>query len=180
MDWKDTVKTLAPTVASALGGPLAGAAVTAIGNILGLDKPTQDSIKSAIETGQLTSDQIAQIKQLELKYQNDEKERQFRYSELEFKDRDSARQANVQGGTQKHLFWMSIVLLIVSLGAEVYVLFKGLPQGTSELVVGRVLGLLDAVAMMVLTYWYGTSAGSARKTEILSQTPPVTGDSGSS
>jgi hypothetical protein len=43
----------------------------------------------------------------------------------------------------------------------------GLPQGASELVVGRVLGLLDAIAMMVLAYWYGTSSSSAMKTELL-------------
>jgi hypothetical protein len=36
MNFTDIVKTLAPTVASALGGPLAGAAVTALGGILGL------------------------------------------------------------------------------------------------------------------------------------------------
>ena len=40
---------------------------------------------------------------------------------------------------------------------EVAVLVKGLPQGTGELVVGRVLGLLDAIAMTVLANWYGTS-----------------------
>lgn len=169
MNWKDTVTTLAPTVASALGGPLAGAAVAAIGGILGLDAPTQDRIKSAIETGQLTANQVAELKALELQYQNDERERQFRYVELEFKDRDSARQSNVQGGTQKYLFWLSLALLSISLGSEVYVLFAGLPQSVSEIVVGRVLGLLDAVAMMVLTYWYGTSNGSAIKNELLAQ-----------
>lgn len=167
MNWKETVKTLAPTVASALGGPLAGAAVSAVGAVLGIDAPTQDRIKSAIEAGQLTSDQIAKLKELEQQYQNDEKERQFRYAELEFKDRDSARQSNVQGGTQKYLFWLSLLLLAVSLGSEVVVLFNGLPNSVSEIVVGRVLGLLDAVALMVMTYWYGTSNGSATKTDLL-------------
>ena len=40
-------------------------------------------------------------------------------------------------------------------------------QGTSDLVVGRVLGLLDAIAMTVLAYWYGTSSRSAVKTNML-------------
>jgi hypothetical protein len=47
------------------------------------------------------------------------------------------------------------------------VLVRGLPQGTSELVIGRVLGLLDAIAMTVLAYWYGTSSSSATKTQML-------------
>ncbi len=68
---------------------------------------------------------------------------------------------------QSRLFWLSVVLLVLCLGTEINVLVKGLPQGTSELVVGRVLGLLDAIAMTVLAYWYGTSSSSAVKTELL-------------
>ncbi len=86
---------------------------------------------------------------------------------LTFKDRDSYRQANVAEGTQWALFWSSVVLLVLCLGTEVAVLVRGLPQGTSELVVGRVLGLLDAIAMTVLAYWYGTSSSSVTKTEFL-------------
>jgi hypothetical protein len=164
----DFLKTVAPTVASALGGPLAGAAVTAIGGILGLDAPTQDKISDAITRGQLTGEQIEKLRALELQYQNEEKERGFRYAELEFKDRDSARQANVQGGTQKNLFWLSLVLIILCLGAEIAVLFLGYPHQVPEIVVGRVLGLLDSVAMLVLSYWYGSSHGSALKTDLLS------------
>lgn len=40
-------------------------------------------------------------------------------------------------------------------------------QGTIELVVERVLGLLDAIAMTVLGYWFGTSSSSALKTEMM-------------
>jgi hypothetical protein len=47
------------------------------------------------------------------------------------------------------------------------VLFNGYPDGTDPLVVGRVLGLMDAVAMLVLSYWYGTTNGSAVKNELL-------------
>lgn len=168
MNFLDVVKSLAPTVASALGGPLAGAAVSALGGILGIDSPTQDKIKDAIESGQMTGEQVAQLRALDMKYKAEEQERGFRYVELEFKDRDSARQANVQGGTQKSLFWLSLVLLVVSLGAEVAVLFLGYPHQVPEIVVGRVLGLLDSVAMLVLSYWYGSSHGSALKTDLLS------------
>lgn len=166
MDWLGTLKTVAPTVASALGGPLAGAAVTALANVIG-GEPTAKAVQSAIEDGKLTAEQVAEIKKLEIQYQAQEKEMGFKFAELAFQDRDSARKANVAGGTQKYLFWLSILLLVVCIGSEVYVLFNGLPQGASELVIGRVLGLLDSAAMLVLSYWYGTSAGSAQKTELL-------------
>lgn len=104
MSWIDTIETLAPTVATALGGPLAGAAVSALGSIFGMSQPTQDNISKMFEDGKLTADHLAEIRKLELQYQNDEKERGFKYADLAFQDRDSARKANVSGGTQKYLF----------------------------------------------------------------------------
>ena len=167
MNWLDTLKQLAPTVASAFLGPLGGVAVAAVGNLLGVSDATQDKIAEVIRTGQLTPEQISDIRKLELQYQENEKERQFKYSDLEFRDRDSARQANVQGGTQQMLFWLSLILLILTLGSEIWVLFNGIPSNTPELVIGRVLGLLDSVALMVLAYWYGSSSGSFNKTQLL-------------
>jgi len=164
MDW---LKSLAPTVATALLGPLGGVAVSALGELLGVSEATKDKITSAIKDGSLTPDQITKIKELELEYQNNEKERGFKYSELAFKDRDSARKANVSGGTQKMLFWLSLVLLVCTLGTEITVIFYGYPEKTPEIVVGRVLGLMDAVAMMVMSYWYGTTSGSADKNKML-------------
>jgi len=164
MEW---LKSLAPTVATALLGPLGGVAVSALGELLGVSEATKDKIKSAIQAGNLTPDQITKLKELELEYQNNEKERGFKYSELAFKDRDSARTANVSGGTQKMLFWLSLVLLVCTLGTEITVIFYGYPEKTPEIVVGRVLGLMDAVAMMVMSYWYGTTSGSADKNKML-------------
>lgn len=167
------LKNIAPTLASALLGPLGGVAVSAIGNILGVNSATTETISKAFQDGKLTPEQLTAIKELELKYQNDEAERGFKYSELAFKDRDSARTNNVAGGVQMHLFWLSLILLIVTLGTEIWVLFKGYPAALPEIIVGRVLGLMDAVAMMVLAYWYGTTNGSAQKTHLLSQADAV-------
>jgi hypothetical protein len=173
MNWLETLKNIAPTVATAFLGPLGGVAVSAVGNLLGVTEATQDKIAQAITTGQLTPEQISELKKLELEYQENEKNRGFKYAELAFQDRDSARKANVQGGTQQMLFWLSLVLLISTLGTEISVLFYGYPEKTPEIIVGRVLGLMDAVAMMVLAYWYGTSNGSAQKTTLLAQSAPV-------
>ena len=169
MDWTTVLKSIAPTVATALLGPLGGVAVSALGNVLGVSEATQDKIADVIKSAGMTPEQITAIKQLELEYQNTEKERGFKYAELSFQDRDSARKANVAGGTQRPLFWLSLFLLCVTIGSEAIVLFNGYPPETSDLVVGRVLGLMDAVAMLVLSYWYGTSNGSAQKSELLAQ-----------
>jgi len=167
MDWLATLKTLAPTVAAAIFGPLGSVAIASVGELLGLSSATKDKISEIIQAGQMTPEQIGKLRELELEYQNNEKERGFKYAELSFKDRDSARTANVSGGTQKPLFWLSLLLLSITLGTECMVLFNGYPEGTDPLVVGRVLGLMDAVAMLVLSYWYGTTNGSAVKNELL-------------
>ena len=166
MNWLDTIKTIAPVVASAFLGPLGGTVISAIGGMFGIAEPTQDKIKAAIENGQMTGEQISGIRALELKLKADEAERGFKYSELEFKDRDSARNMNIQTGakTPAVLTWI-IVAIVLSL--EGAILFNGLPQGVSELVTGRILGTLDMSLMMVLAFWFGTTYGSGKKTELL-------------
>ena len=166
MNWLDTIKTIAPVVASALGGPLSGMAVSAIGGLFGMTEPTQDKIKAAIENGQLTGEQISGIRQLELKLKADEAERGFKYSELEFKDRDSARNMNIQTGAKTPAVLTWIIVAIV-LGLEGMILFNGMPQGVSEIVTGRILGTLDMSLMMVLAFWFGTTYGSGKKTDLL-------------
>ena len=114
MDWLGTLKAIAPTVAAALGGPLAGAAVVAIGELFGMEEPTQEKIKSMIENGQMTGQQIADLKTLEMKLKAEESERGFKYVELEFKDRDSARNREVQTGdrTPRNLTYIILVAFL--------------------------------------------------------------------
>jgi hypothetical protein len=162
----DFLKTLAPTVFTALLGPLGGAAVSAIGSIMGLDTPTQDKIKDAITAGQMTPDQISQIKQLELKYMNDEKERGFRYAELQFKDVGSARDMAIQtkSMTPSILTWIVVVL---TLTFEGMLLFGSTPDKLDPIVLGRVLGTLDSALIMVLSFWFGSSSSSHNKDALL-------------
>ena len=172
----DTLKSflggIAPTVASALLGPLGGVAVARLTKILGIDGGTVADVTKAISDGRVTPEQVAEIRKLELQYQADEKERGFRYSELEFKDRDSARKYNTEGGIQRHMFWLSIVLLVLTLGTEIFILFNGYPKTLPEIIVGRILGLLDGVALLVLGYHYGTTSNSLVKTNLLAQSVP--------
>jgi hypothetical protein len=82
-------------------------------------------------------------------------------------DRASARQASVDGGTAGKLFWLSLALLALCIGSEIAVLFVGYPRTVDPIVVGRVLGLLDSVALVVISFWFGSSSGSARKSELI-------------
>lgn len=167
MYWMKTITALAPTVASALLGPLAGAAISAIGGILGIDQATESTIKEAITRGQLTPEQLAQIKQLELKYQSEEKERGFRYAELEFKDRDSARLRDAEflkSGRTNYRADIMFVLAVFVICALVWAIWKDpnineFIKGIVTLVLGRFLGYLDNI----YSFEFGTTRGSRDK-----------------
>ena len=65
------LKTIAPTIASALLGPLGGVAVAALGNILGISDATTETISAAFTDGKITPDHLAEIRKLELQYKNE-------------------------------------------------------------------------------------------------------------
>lgn len=58
MNGWDVVKTVLPTVATALGGPLAGLAVEAVGKAIGMSEPNVEKVKDAL-SGMTTEQRIA-------------------------------------------------------------------------------------------------------------------------
>ncbi len=166
MDWKNVIGKVAPTVASALLGPLAGTAVSALGELFGISEATEDKIAQVIENRQMTGEQIAKLRELELKLKSEESERGFKYADLEVKDREGARQMFIQTGAKTPAVLTWIIVAIV-LGLEGALLFGVKPDGISDIVLGRILGTLDTSLAMVLSFWFGTTHGSSRKTDIL-------------
>ena len=171
MNWTDILKGIAPTLASAALGPLGGVLVSQLGNAIGIDSPTQDKIAKAFTQGQLTPEALEKIKLLEMDYQNQEKERGFRYAELEFKDRDSARNMAVatHSMTPAILTW---IIVLLTLAAEGALLFHAMPPSADPIIIGRVLGTMDSALVMVLSFWFGSNSNSQRKTELLAQATP--------
>jgi hypothetical protein len=60
MDW---LKSIAPTIPSALGGPLTWLAVDAVSKAIGIDPK---DVQAPINGGKLTAEQIASIKEAEI------------------------------------------------------------------------------------------------------------------
>lgn len=50
-----------------------------------------------------------------------------------------------------------IVLLLVAFG-EGIIMIKGTPPGINEVILGRILGTLDAAGMIVISYWLGSAS----------------------
>ena len=170
MDWLTTLKQLAPTVASALLGPLGGVAVAAVGNLLGVSNATQDKIAEVIKSGQLTTEQIGEIKKLEMQYKENEAERGFKYSELEFKDRDSARRREVdtKDNTNKILAFTITGAFLAMVAATLLGYAK-----VESVLAGTLVGYLSAKAEQVLAYYFGSSMGSKSKTDLLARAEAI-------
>jgi len=166
----DLLKTLAPTLASALLGPLGGVAVAAIGKIVGVDNATVATVTKAFEDGKITSDQLASLKELELKYQNDEKERGFRYADLEFKDRDSARQMQIstQSNTPTVLTYMVTAGFFGILG---WMMHDTNVVDSPPIMI--MLGSLGTAWTGCISFWFGTTQGSQNKDRLLANSIPT-------
>lgn len=172
MDWTAVLKGIAPTLASAVLGPLGGVAVAAIGNAMGVDAPTQDKIARALTTGQLTPEALAKIQELELQYQNEEKERGFKYAELEFKNQDSARQMQIATHSRMPAV-LTMAVTVGFFGILALILFH--PELKGNEIVMIMVGQLSAVWAGCVAFYTGTTYSSANKNQLLAQSTPTKG-----
>lgn len=168
MDWKNLISTVAPWIGTALGGPLGGMAVNAIGDALGLSEKTEASIKTALSGATpeqmlalKQADQAFSLKMQELGFENEQK-----IAELAMQDRDSARkrEMTVQDWTPRILAY----LLIGSFIGVIIGVLGGWGKADSVLA-GTLIGYLSAKAEQVVAYYFGSSSGSDKKTEIMAR-----------
>lgn len=169
MNWLDTLKKIAPTVASALGGPLAGVAVTAIGELFGMSEPTQDKIKNAIENGSLTGEQISGLRTLEMTLKAEEAERGFRYAELEHKSTADARAMRTATGSYFPEF-ISTLITFGFFGILGWMMHDHSSINSEPLLI--MLGSLGAAFGAVINFWLGSNKGSDRTKELLANAMP--------
>lgn len=161
----DFLKTIAPTIATALGGPLAGVAVKLVGDALGLKESTKEAITEVIQSGTMTAEQIEAVKKADADLKVKMKELDIKLEEVAAADRDSARKMQIQNRS-----WIPAVLTVLTVGGFFWLLI-GSAMGTFALtgsdIMMLLLGVLARETAGVYAYWFGSSSGSAQKTEML-------------
>jgi membrane-bound ClpP family serine protease len=163
MEW---LKTIAPTIATALGGPLAGMAVSAVAKAIGC---SPDEVQDVISSGKLTAEQVASIQLAELELKKQAQSMNLDFAKLIAEDKKSAR--DMQIATKS---WIPAVLAIfVTLG------FFGILFGlmteqfkTSDALM-LMLGSLGTAWTGVMAFYFGSSASSQAKTELLAKSEPA-------
>lgn len=170
-DWKGLVKSIAPTIGTALGGPLGGIAGVALTKALGLgDAAAKDETALAAAVQGASPDQLLLLKQADQEFALQMQKLGFENLEaleaIAAGDRANAREREVK--TQD---WTPKALgLAITLGffGLLYFLLRHEPPSGSRDILNIMLGSLGSAWIGVVTYYFGSSAGSARKTELLS------------
>jgi hypothetical protein len=155
---------VAPTIATALGGPLAGVAVKALsGVLLGHENGSEDEVKAAMASA--SPDQLAALKKIDADFKVSMKELDIDLERISAGDRDSARkmQTETKDWTPKVL---AFAITFGFFGALVWLLVMGIPQTGTEVIL-MMLGSLSTSWTGVVQFYYGSSAGSKAKNDLL-------------
>lgn len=167
-DWKATIGAVAPTIATALGGPLAGLATKAIVGALGLgDGASEAEIAKAVAGA--TPEQLLALKQADNKLVVDLETLGVERERIAQADRASARdrEARVMDFTPKVL----ATVIIGGFLATVYMVLAGYVDGLKDpltaALVGTLIGYVSAKADQVVAYYFGSSASSKAKDDTI-------------
>lgn len=155
----EILKVAAPTVATALGGPLAGLAVKFLADKLGVPPEDEEAIVNAVQG--MDQQTLVQMKQMDVEFQKFLRQNQIDLERIAANDRADARGMFTQT--------RSIIPAILSIGitfgyfAILVLMLRGeLKIGDSQALL-LMLGALGTSFGMVIQFWFGTSASSANK-----------------
>jgi hypothetical protein len=167
----DFLKTLAPLLGTALGGPLGGAAASFIASKLGLDTTDVKSISEVLNSGKMTPEQIAQVKLAEIDFQKFLESNKIKLEEVAAADRNSAR--DMLKTTRSYVpatltFGITIGYFVVLLG----MMTKAFTVADSQVML-IMLGQLGTAWGVTIAFWFGTTSGSKDKTDILANSVPA-------
>lgn len=159
----DLLKTIAPLLGSALGGPLGGAAAAFIADKLGLDSKAVKDVAEVLNGSKMNPDQITQIKLAEIEFEKFCKSNAIDLKKLDIDNIKDARDMQKQ---TRSIFpaTLSTFVTIGFFGILVTMLVYEY-KPTEPLLI--MLGALGAAFGGVVNFWLGSSAGSQAKDKVI-------------
>lgn len=165
-DWKALVRTVAPGIATALGGPLAGMATSAVSNAL-LGKPDGTEEEIAAAAAMAGPDALLKLKQEQNNFTLKLKELGIRSEEIAAGDRDSARKRETATGdhTARNLAYIAIIGFFLVLLIELVIAISPdwVIDETTQRTLDVTTGVLFAWVLAVKDYYFGSSIGDVHK-----------------
>ena len=167
MDFKkmgSLIQTIAPTIATALGGPLAGLATKTLSEaVFGHQDAGEDEISLALASA--SPETILKVKQSDQEFKTKMRELDIDLERIKREDRKSARYMLIgTGSVTPAVLSYSIVIAWAIIQ---YFLFTTVIEQSMRELVARMFGTLDSALMLVLGFWFGSSSGSHEKNQII-------------
>jgi hypothetical protein len=173
VDFTTVIKTIAPWIGTALGGPLGGMAIEAAASAFGLNDKTISAVKSAISGA--TPEQMFILKKADQEFAIQMQTLGFKeLTDLESiaaGDRKDARGMQTTNPSSVPAILSSFVT-IGYFGVLVGIMKGYLSIDDSQALL-LMLGSLTTAWGAVMSFWFGTTRDSSRKTEIIAKSGPI-------
>ena len=168
-DWKSLLKSVAPVLGAAFGGPIGGAAASFIASKLGIESKTIEAVTDVLNSGKLTPEQISQLKLAELEFQKFLETNKIKLDEISAADRDSAREAFkiTRSAVPAVLTYLITCGFFGVLTAMFY-----WPDVKDSPPLMIMLGSLGTAWTGACAFWFGTTSSSRDKTAMLANSSP--------
>lgn len=163
------LRQIAPTIATALGGPVAGMAVRALSiGLLGREDGTASDLAEVLAAA--TPDQVTEIKRIDSEFQVKMKQLDIDLEALVVADRKSARE--MQMALKTNLVPAMGVFILCSFVAVTVATLLGYTKVDSVLA-GTLIGYISAKAEQVISFYFGSSNSSQNKDLMLYNSTPM-------
>lgn len=181
MDWQAIVKTVAPWIGGALGGPMGAAALSEVAAVVlpadhsALQAGTpaakvESAISAVLADPQKQAELLAKIKGRDQAFEVKMTELGFHLEDLAVADTQGAR--DLQRATKSRMVPGLAALAVggfLAMGG--YMIFHGVMgmDAATTSIFMYILAKLDSKVEQVYHFFFGTSSGSEKKTDILAQ-----------
>ena len=172
--WKEIVGAVAPAIATALGGPLAGVAMQAVSTaILGRPDGSEADVAAVLTTG--GTDALLKLKEADNSFKLEMEKLGVELVRIDQQDRAGAR--DLAKADMRPQILLSLVFVggyFMSLFAIHGVLFVDESHQINDAVLalaGSLVGVFTRELSGIMQFWFGSSAGSKEKTAKIGGAP---------
>ena len=158
---------VAPTIATCLGGPLAGLATAALSKLFGVPP---DQVQNMISENKLSADQIAAVKLEEIKFKEQTQALGLNFEQLAVEDRKSARDMQTVTGSLIPPV-LSVLVTAGFFGILAYLMVR--PADTANTPLMIMLGSLGTAWTGIIAFYFGSSASSQAKDQMIHNSTPI-------
>ncbi len=171
---KTVISAVAPALGAALGGPLGGLAGQVISAAVG---GNVDQLEKAVVANDPQA--VVKLREIETQFKQrclelgvEQEEIALKFEQAAVDDRKSAREL------AKVNMWPQIglsTLFIVGYFTFLYLFFGGEIQIPADLKseANILIGVLSVNIPIIMQFWFGSSSGSQRKSDLLARTPAI-------